>query len=605
MNSGNFPDGAQQGFQKPQPVDPMIGMVLSERYQIARALGNGGMGAVYLATNIALGKPVAVKIMHPQLMTDDRTVQRFEHEVKAMTSLSHPNLISIIDAGKTDYGTPYFVMEYLPSRPLSDVLAEEVYLPADRVKKIIAQCADALSHAHARNIIHRDLKPANILVIQSGEKDHIKIVDLGVAKLIGGDAGALQKLTQTGEVFGSPLYMAPEQVLGKPHDGRTDIYQLGCVLFEMVTGVPPLVKPSAIMTMNSHVTEDAPTFNKVMPELPMDDHLRQLEKIVLKCLAKNPADRYQTMSQLLQAVEREPEQDTAAMKRQEAATQPVVQEPKSIKERFMTATHLTEDSDDFESSKSIVELPPGKYTDTAQTPRANVAKARQHGAKIGGFDKNHLIIGGAVVLFLFVIAAIVGIYSIVASRQQAQSDASSTAAPSQYKLYNINYPAVSSDNADLRILSVYQGETVVDPTATDSLRKGTVDVDVKSEDKPLVLVLNAYMPTTWNIRKATDKVKIKRVITVGYYSQNVNGVPPTVVHPRVYHMNFGPHGATDKSPKDKNAFDEFYFLYLDQADLSHDSGYKEMKKTIEHNTKLHLRNFQGIRTTPTFTVADL
>lgn len=600
MNSGTYPDGNQP--QRPPTVDPMVGKVLDGRYAIERLLGNGGMGAVYLAKNVSLGRPVAVKVMHPQLMMDDRTVQRFQHEVKAMSSLSHPNLISIVDAGTTDYGTPYFVMEYLPSRPLSDVIAEEVFLPADRVKNIIAQCADALSHAHARNIIHRDLKPANILVIQSGEKDHIKIVDLGVAKLIGGDAGALQKLTQTGEVFGSPLYMAPEQVLGKPHDGRTDIYQLGCVLFEMVTGVPPLVKPSAIMTMNSHVTEDPPTFNQIMPELPMDDHLRQLEKIVLKCLAKNPADRYQTMTQLLQAIEREPDMDTAAFNRQQAEAAAAAQQaapaaPKGIKERFMTAKQVVEDK-----PLPIDEVAAAtKNKGSGDSQRTSVSKSREHGTKIDGFDKNHLIIGGAVVLFLFVVAAIIGIYSIVSSRQQpAQPDQPSS--ETTYKLNNISFPAVASDSADLRILSVYQGETVVDPSSTDTLRKGTVDVDVKAEDKPLVLVLNAYMPTTWNIRKATDKVKVKRVITVGYYSQIVNGVPPIVVHPRVYHMNFGPHGATDKSPRDKNAFDEFYFLYLDQADLSHDSQFKEMKKTIEKNTKLHLRNFQGIRTTPSFTV---
>lgn len=598
MNSGNFQSGAH--FEQAKIDDPMIGSVLDGRFEIVRLLGTGGMGAVYLSNQIGLGKTVAVKIMHPQLLMDDRTVLRFQQEIKAMSNLTHPNLISIIDAGKTGYGSPYFAMEYLPSRPLNVILAEEVFLPGERVKSIIAQCADALSHAHARNIVHRDLKPANILVIESGNKDHIKIVDLGVSKLIGGDEGEMQKLTATGEVFGSPLYMSPEQILGKPHDGRTDVYQLGCVLFEMVTGVPPYVKPSPIMTMNCHVTEEPPTFNQVMPELPMDDHLRQLEIIAIKCLAKNPADRYQSMSQLLKAVEADPGAFADANRKKtspQQSSQP--SSPKPIKDRFAPASHLVEDSEDSELYE--VAEPRRETASRRGKSREAIEKANVQSKSPGGFSKNHLIIAGSIVLFLILVASIIGIYSIVTQSGDQQSSLQNSQ-QSSGPTNDVSYPALPSDSADLRVLSVYQGETVVDPSAAESVKRGTIDVEVKTDDKPVVLVLNAYMPTTWNIRKATDRVNIKRVIPVGYYSQQVIGVAPSVVQPKVYYMNYGPHGSTNKSPRDKNAFEPFYFLFLDKVDMKTDGEFKKMKSVLEKATKLHLRKFQGTRSTPKFVV---
>src|SRR5262249_55909058 len=155
----------------------------------------------------------------------------------------HPNLISIQDVGSTDAGTPYFVMEYLECVSLGDLLKREVILSTDRAIPIILQMCDALAHAHEKGIVHRDLKPANILILESESRDFVKVVDLGIAKLIGlDDSGEMQRLTATGEAFGSPLYMSPEQVLGKDQDERTDIYALGCLMFEMLTSVPPMLR---------------------------------------------------------------------------------------------------------------------------------------------------------------------------------------------------------------------------------------------------------------------------------------------------------------------------------------------------------------------------
>ncbi len=595
MNSGYYSDGTQ-GFDRTKAVDPMIGKVLDGRYAILTLLGSGGMGAVYQANQVGLDKPVAVKIMHPQLMMDDRTVQRFKHEVKAMSSLQHPGLISIIDAGTTDYGTPYFVMEFLPSRPLSDIIQEEVFLPGDRVKRIVAQIADALSHAHSKNIIHRDLKPANILVIE-GVKDHVKIVDLGVAKLIGGDdAGALQKLTQTGEVFGSPLYMAPEQVLGKPHDGRTDIYQLGCVVFEMVTGVPPLVKPSAIMTMNSHVTEPAPTFNQIMPELPMDDDLRQLETIVLKCLEKNPADRYQSMQQVLQAVELSP---AAMMSETRPPTgQPSTYTPVKIKDRFTTAQNQA-----VEEPQAPVEPQPSKEK-SIRVSNVSVARSREHAAKkagFGGLQRNQqvLIIGGSItVLFVCIVALVIGIYSILSS-QHANGVMGNPAVAAD--LVTFEYPANSSDKVDLRVLSVYQGTPERD-VAPGTVRRGAVEVEVNDTGKPLVLVLNAYMPTVWTINKSSDKVRIHNVITVGYHYQTVKGVPPLLVHPQVYYEFGNKDGTISKYKTHGNAFEEFFFTEYAKTGIDADPSFIVMKARLEKLTKSHLHNFQGVYSTGKFTV---
>jgi len=575
--SDQHPDGGTQAFEQTKLTDPLIGRVLDGRYQIERLLGMGGMGAVYLANHTGVGKPVAVKIMHAQFMLDERTTQRFRHEVKAMSSLSHPNLISIMDAGTTDFGSPYFVMEYLPSRSLAEIIQDEVFLTPERAKPILVQIADALAHAHEMNIIHRDLKPANILVIASGNRDHVKVVDLGVAKLIGGDEGAMMKLTRTGEVFGSPLYMAPEQVLGRAHDGRTDLYQLGCVMFEMLTGVPPLVKASAIMTMNSHVQDPAPKFNDVMPDLPMDGEMPEMQAIVLKCLEKDPAARFQNMREFMHAIEH-------------GLAPNVVEEPKkstledrqniqiaAVESRIAAAQNAQNEQIAAARSQQIVSAP---------APDGDQKRKIMLFSAIGV-----IALALIVAVVMFVLSLMNGSGGSVSQNQQAQSVAVS--GQPVFEKFNVEFSPVKKDKADLRVVSVYEGQLTPEEAKKTAEREGTVDVNVAIEGKPVILVVNAYMPTTWTVIKANKRVNIKHVYAVGFFPQQVKGVPPKMVT-QVYNENFNPDGSKAEKPVRKNKFDEFWYLHnTGDQNVQSSSTFERMQEDLELETKCHLRSFQG------------
>ena len=578
MSAGEPQNTGAQSQQKTPPVDPLIGKILDGRYEIVRLLGAGGMGAVYQATNMGVNRPVAIKIMHAQYMIDERTTLRFKQEVTAMSALSHPNLIGIIDAGTTEFGSPYFVMEYLPSRPLNVVLQEEVFLPPERAKPILMQIADALAHAHDRHIIHRDLKPANILVIDSGAREYIKVVDLGVAKLIGGeDDGAMMKLTRTGEVFGSPLYMAPEQVLGRAHDARTDLYQLGCVMFEMLTGVPPLVGASAILTMNSHVEQPAPKFQEVMPDLPMDDQMRDLERIVLKCLEKDPAARFQTMREFMHAIE-------FGMEPEPLKFAPVGASAQQKKQN---------DAGDNRVGKSMRE-----QEEDRSAPPASLDEAQK---------KQKLILysvgGVAALLVIILVSMFVG--SMFAKNDEQTFERTNTvAAPSKadYKKYVEEYGEKSGDLYDVRVLSVYEGELTPENAKKSEARFGRVKVDVEKEGKALVLVLNAYQPTTWTISRASQKVHIKQVYAVGYYPQEVEGVPPKAAVYKCYYPFFNADGTKADEKVHTNAMEPFYFTYIGDEDVTHSDTYASMKKAFEKRTKSQLNRFDGVRSTDRFVV---
>lgn len=615
MTSGDFQNTGNQSQQKTQPVDPLIGKVLDARYELVKLLGRGGMGAVYQANHLGVGKLVAVKIMHAQYMLDERATMRFKHEVKAMSSLSHPNLIGIIDAGTTEFGSPYFVMEFLPSRALSEIIQEEVFLGAERAKPILMQIADALAHAHDRHIIHRDLKPPNILVIESGTRDHVKVVDLGVAKLIGGeDDGAMMKLTRTGEVFGSPLYMAPEQVLGRTHDGRTDIYQLGCVAFEMLTGVPPHVKATAILTMNSHVQEPAPKFTDIMPDLPMDDETRELERIVLKCLQKDPSQRFQTMRDFIRALEHglQPEQSAAQIAEhslgskqriQVAAVEERIAEAQRYgREKIVPSGEQNDQSGDLKMRES--------HAGESGTPSA---RERQQDEEIqlaqekSAADRKRTILLSAIGVFvvLMVMTGVVFATGLLSNKnQQASPSSAQQAAPLQptSKMYEKTYPVVASDLSDLHVLSVYEGKLTADEAKRTDVRAGRVMVDVQGEGRPMILVLNSYQPTTWTISRANKNVQIRQVISVGYYPQEVDGLPPKTKWTRVYYPYFNQDGTESETATHYNAIEPFHFLYVGDEDVLGSREYAKMKDVLEKMTKCHLRNFQGTRMTESFVV---
>ena len=280
--------------------DPYLGNILADRFEIIDIIGKGGMGVVYLARHQVLDRLVAIKMLQAELTQDEASVKRFQQEAKAASHLNHPHLITLHDFGVTPTKQPFLVMEYLEGVSLLDVLREEGPMEPKRAVKIFSAAADGLNHAHTVGILHRDLKPSNILLINhQGDKDFVKIVDFGLAKLMPWSGKESQHLTKTGEVFGSPIYMSPEQCMGKELRPTSDIYSLGITLFECLTGKPPFRGTNSIQTASKHMTEPPPSFREVRPDLPLPEGL---EKVVLKCLSKNPSDRFQNMADFKDAL---------------------------------------------------------------------------------------------------------------------------------------------------------------------------------------------------------------------------------------------------------------------------------------------------------------
>lgn len=275
-------------------IDSLIGKQVAGKYEILSLLGSSSTSSVYLVKHEALNKVMALKMIHPHLALDEKTVLRFQREAQAASLLDHPNIISVHDFGITNDGNPYLVMDYIQGTNLAVLLNEKEKLTPEISIHIISQVCSALEHAHHKGIIHRDLKPSNIMIVQSElEPNFVKIVDFGIAKFIREDSLSSQKLTHTGEVFGTPLYMSPEQCLGQKLDARTDIYSLGCVLYECLTGKQPLVGDTAYETIGKQINEIPAGLGNTIT----NKQLRAaLEIVVFRTLAKDRTKRYKSMN---------------------------------------------------------------------------------------------------------------------------------------------------------------------------------------------------------------------------------------------------------------------------------------------------------------------
>jgi len=297
--------------------DRHLGTVLAGRYEILEVIGGGGMGLVYKARHTMMNRIVAIKMLHSHLTSSAEALGRFKLEAQAASCLSLPNILQIFDFGVSDEGQPYMVMDYLEGTSLADVLEAEGRLPVLRAVNIFVQACAGLAHAHQKGVIHRDLKPSNIMLVNADDQaDFVKIVDFGIAKLLNRTDGASANLTRTGEVYGSPLYMSPEQCRGQELDARSDLYSFGCVMYKTVTGQPVFTGSEMIELLFKQVSEMPKRFAEACPDtdLPAD-----FEAIVFKAIAKNPNNRFQSMTELkdvLEAYKRkleggEPEQGAA------------------------------------------------------------------------------------------------------------------------------------------------------------------------------------------------------------------------------------------------------------------------------------------------------
>jgi len=277
--------------------DKLIGQVFANRYKILSIVGQGGMSTVYKAQHTYMDRIVAVKLLHPHLVKDPISVQRFQQEAKAAASLSHPNIITVYDFGVTEEGLAFLVMDYLEGPSLGDLLDRTGPVPSEEALDIFRQVLKGLCHAHRKGVVHRDLKPRNmVLAVDEDGTVQVKIVDFGIAKVIPQDGGESQHLTQTGEVFGSPIYMSPEQCSGMPLDARSDIYSLGCVMFEVLAGAPPFLGKNAVETMSMHVNDTPPEIKQIAPSTNVP---KDLQDVIFGCLEKQQKKRYQTANQVL------------------------------------------------------------------------------------------------------------------------------------------------------------------------------------------------------------------------------------------------------------------------------------------------------------------
>lgn len=259
------------------------------KYEIVEEIGRGGMATVYKAWDAGEKRHVAVKVLHAQLTGDEQFVKRFLREAAAASGLTHPNIVTVYNVRQDD-GLHYLVMEYLDGQPLSQMIQERGALPLLEAANIVRQIASALDHAHAKGFIHRDVKPSNIIV---DERGHATLTDFGIVR-----AAGVTRLTTTGAALGTPEYMSPEQCLGKKVDGKSDIYSLGVVLYEMLAGETPFTADNTPAILYMHVHEPVPSLDKMSPALAQG-----VEDVLSKALAKHPDQRYHTAGAMAAALQ--------------------------------------------------------------------------------------------------------------------------------------------------------------------------------------------------------------------------------------------------------------------------------------------------------------
>jgi len=277
------------------------GHIVSDRYKIEGVLGEGGFGIVYRVTQIFLNKEMALKVLNRSQASDVHYL-RFQQEAKAAAALNHPAIIKVIDFGLLEGDVPFLAMELVDGITLSDYLEQHGALELEAAIPLFMRICDGLGFAHRHGIIHRDIKPSNIMLLEQENylQGDIKIVDFGIAKLSHTENGEIQSLTHTGEIFGSPLYMSPEQCDGKPVDSRSDVYSLGCVFFQSLTGSVPFVGNNSLATMLMHSKQPPPTLSEIaQKEIP-----ERLESIVAKMLAKSPTERFENLGEVISELQK-------------------------------------------------------------------------------------------------------------------------------------------------------------------------------------------------------------------------------------------------------------------------------------------------------------
>jgi DNA-binding NarL/FixJ family response regulator/tRNA A-37 threonylcarbamoyl transferase component Bud32 len=309
--------------------DGLVGRLFVDRYSMGAILGEGGMSVVYKAHHTMMDRQVAIKILKNFESSQDKMLQRFQQEARAASSLNHGNLITLHDFGISSEGYAYIVMDYLEGQSLEALLEADGPIEYQRAAKLFLQVCDGLDHAHSKGIVHRDIKPSNIVMLHAGtSEEQVKIVDFGIAKLLPEANKETFGLTQAGQIFGSPLFMSPEQCLNRKVDSRTDIYAVGATMYSALTGRPPFEAPTLAEVIYAHLKTEPQSLSVLAPAMKIPE---RLEQVVLKCLEKNSEDRFQSMAELKAEIE-------AAIGAKKKATE--------VKQTLINVV-LAEDSDDL------------------------------------------------------------------------------------------------------------------------------------------------------------------------------------------------------------------------------------------------------------------
>ena len=286
--------------------EKLIGQVVADRYRVLEMLGYGGMGTVYLAEHVTIEKKVALKVLLPEFAGRSDLRERFLQEARAAARIGHENIVDITDFGTTPDGSAFFAMEYLDGQDLSRIIGREGPLSRIRAKPILLRICRALAAAHGHGVIHRDMKPENIFLVErEGKKDFVKILDFGIAKVSAEEQQ--QHLTRTGMLIGTPDYMSPEQAQGKELDHRVDIYAVGIIMYEMLTGVVPFRGKTFMDTLSKHMFEQPPPPTQMNPDASFPP---EAESIIFTALAKDPAQRMPTMKEMERAISKVVGKDT-------------------------------------------------------------------------------------------------------------------------------------------------------------------------------------------------------------------------------------------------------------------------------------------------------
>ncbi len=288
-----------QTLKSANPSGDLIGQVIADRYHVTKKLGEGGMGAVYLAEHVKMGRKSAIKVMSASMSQDADAVSRFNREANNASRINHANICAIYDFGETPDGLMYLAMEYIEGDSLNGVLKQSGPMSLQRATSILRQTAEALHVAHAAGIVHRDLKPDNIMISAQAGKDLVKVVDFGIAKAVGGDESG-QKVTKTGLVVGTPEYMSPEQLSGDKLDGRSDLYSLALVYYRMITGTLPFQAETSQETMIKRLTDDPMPLAQA---LPTGGFPGGLQRVMDRALARYANDRYSDAVEFAKEVE--------------------------------------------------------------------------------------------------------------------------------------------------------------------------------------------------------------------------------------------------------------------------------------------------------------